>query len=239
MRECDRRRFLATVGLGGLGLAAGPLGVAAATGSNPDRAQQEMLLLTTVSEGLMYEHGFVNRLMSVYAECADRLAAGKEVPPGALLNAGALVDEFIESYHESFEEKFLYAPFGHSGVMADLVAVMLRQHRIGRELVEQTLFLAGKPDLSAPDVGPKLTRICRAYVRMYREHAARETTDVLPALGRVGGAVLYAQMHGQMMAYRNERLGGLDLAGVREKLTAVEKSLGMANLDTFTAPVET
>ncbi len=237
MRSCDRRGFLAAVGIGGLGLAAGPLGAAAE--STPDEAQQHLLLLSTVSEGLMYEHGFVNRLMSVYAECSDRLAAGKEVPPGAVLNAGALVDEFIESYHESFEEKYLYAPFGHSGVMAELVAVMLRQHRVGRELVQQTLFLAGKPDLAAPDVGPKLTRICRAYVRMYREHAARETTDVLPALGRVGGAVLYAQMHGQMMAYRNERLGGLDLAGVREKLTDIEKSLGMADLDTFTAPVET
>jgi hemerythrin-like domain-containing protein len=238
MGSYDRRGFLGAMGLGGLALAVRP-GAVAAAGVAPDEAQQQALLLSTVSEGIMYEHGLVSRLMSVYAECADRLEAGKEMPPGALLNAGALAGEFIEDYHEAFEEKFLYPLFGHAGVMVDLVAVMVRQHRIGRGLVERTVFLAGKSDLKAPDVGPALIRICRNYVRMYREHAARETTDVLPALPSAGGPDAYAQLHGQMMTYRHERLGGLDLADVREKLVAIEKSMGLENLDTFTAPQET
>ncbi len=239
MQRVDRRGFLAAVGMGGLGLAAGGLSAAESAPPLPDAAQQQMLLLSTVSEGLMYEHGFISRLLAVFAECADRLAAGKEVPAGALQDAAALVDNFVESYHEAFEEEYLYAPFGHSDVMSDLVAVMVRQHHVGRDLVDQVADLAGKPDLGAPDVGPKLTRICRAYARMYREHIARETTDVLPALGRVGGLALFAQMHGEMLSFRDEHLDGLDLSGVRKKVTDIEKSLGIADLATFTAPAET
>ena len=74
---------------------------------------------------------------------------------------------------------------------------------------------------------------------MYREHAARETTDVLPALAQLGGDVLLAQMHIRMMTLRKQQLGGLDLAGVREKLLAIEKQLEMDNLDSFTATVPT
>lgn len=237
MSECDRRGFLAAVGLGGLGLATASLAAEPARGV-PSESEQQALLISTVGEGLMYEHGFVNRLLSVYAECADRLEAGKDVPPGALLNAGALVDEFVESYHEAFEERNIYPLFSRPGPMHDLVTVMSKQHGVGRELVQRTIFLAGK-DMKAPDVGPKLITICRSYVRMYREHAARETTDVLPALVQLGGDVLMVQMHTRMMTLRKDRLGGLDLADVREKLTAIEKTLGMDNLDSFTAAVPT
>jgi len=242
MIEYDRRGFLTAVGLGGLALTA-PLAAAAPMvvqggGAVLGESEQRAMLISTVGEGLMYEHGFVNRLLSVYAECADRLEAGKEVPPGALLNAGALVDEFVESYHEAFEERNLYPLFARASAMHDLVAVLSKQHGVGRQLVQQTIFLAGK-DMKAPDVPPKLITICRSYVRMYREHAARETTDVLPALVELGGDVLMAQMHTRMMSLRKDRLGGLDLAGVREKLTAIEKTLGMDNLDSFTAAVPT
>jgi len=234
MRSIDRRGFLATVGLGSLGMAAAPPAAPERTAS----AGLQGMLISTVGEGLMYEHGLVHRLLSTYAECADRLEAGEEVPLGALLNAGALADEFVENYHEAFEEKFLYAPFGHAGRFTDLVAAMVKQHKVGRQLVKRTIFLAGK-DVTSPDVRPKLISICRGYVRMYRAHAARETTDLLPALGLLGGTRLYAQMHAQMMTFRNERLGGIDLAGVRQKLVAIETTLGMADLNSFTAPLET
>ena len=229
MSGFGRRKFLASLGLAGMSAAATPL----AAGGQESMALR-VAVVKTVSEGLMFEHSIIQRLMGIYEECADRLAGGRELPPGVVTNAGVLADEFVENYHEAWEEGHLYAPFRGTGALTDVIRVMTRQHRVGRRLVQRTIFLSGKESGEAA-VRDELAELCRAYPRMYRAHAAREDTVLLPNSEVIGGAEMYAALHRAMMAFRRSRLGTLNLNGVLSDVKDLEDQLGIRDLDHYTA----
>ncbi|MFW6189459.1 MAG: hemerythrin domain-containing protein [Planctomycetota bacterium] len=232
MRTEGRRSFLKTAGVAAVGAVTG---VASAQGeADMGGKPMEVAMAKTVAEGIMHEHSIIQRLMGVYEECAARLDAGDEPPSGVIVNAGAVADEFVENYHEAYEENHLYVPFQKQGVATDAIAVMHRQHQVGRALIGQMIFLAGEEELQADD-RRKLANLCRAYPRMYRAHAAHEDTVLLPHDEVIGRSIGHGSLHGVMMAYRRQKLGGLDLEGVMDRVAELEEGLGIADLDHFTA----
>ncbi|MFO7957718.1 MAG: hemerythrin domain-containing protein [Candidatus Brocadiia bacterium] len=186
------------------------------------------------TEKLMREHGLIQRLMNVYQECADRLAVGEDLPDGLILNAGALADEFIESYHEEAEQKYVYPVFVEAGRMADLVAVMVRQHAIGRRLSEQTIYQAGQGEQAEPETRDSLMRTCWRYSRMYRAHVAFEDSILFPELRDVVSGEEFWQIASRIRAFEHETLGRGGLAQVGERVAEIEALLGLEGLDSFT-----
>jgi hemerythrin-like domain-containing protein len=191
----------------------------------------------TATEELMREHGVVHRLMTVYQECADRLARGQETPPGALINAGVVVDDFVESYHEGIEEEYVFPAFYKAERLTELVGVLRRQHLAGRKLVERTIFLAGNSDLLDPAVRRPLVSACRAYARMYRAHAAHEDTVLFPHLRSVLEPGEFTVLGKQLEETEERKLGEAGFAAVVERIAEIERGLGIDQLDTFTAEV--
>ncbi|MFO8007288.1 MAG: hypothetical protein R6V05_06075, partial [Candidatus Brocadiia bacterium] len=153
--DSRRRDFLTRAGAVGLGLAAAALPARRA-------AAQEGYRRISPTEELMRHHGVVHRLMAVYDECARRLDAGEELPAGVVINAGAVADEFVESFHEGLEEQFVYPVFMEAGSRQELVATLVRQHAVGQRLTARTIYLAGQSESSPEELG----RICAAYARM-------------------------------------------------------------------------
>ncbi len=226
MTDCGRRDFLLKAGLVGTGT------LAATTGCER-RAPGEAVSVTP-AERLMHEHGLVHRLMNAYQACADRLAAGEDFPSGALVNAGALVDEAVEAYHEEMEETFIYPVFGRAGRMRELLDVLVKQHQVGRQLAARTISLGGG-GVDEPETREALVAVCRGYSRMYRGHAAYEDTMLFPQLREVLTDSEFRSLADDMQQFERETIGENGLQDALGDLEIIEQDLGIGELDVFTA----
>jgi len=236
MTDNGRRDFLRTVGVAGLGMAAASC--AALKEREPaEKKGRAAPVPVTATEDLMREHGLIERLMIIYQECADRLSAGVDVPPGVLLNAGVVVDEFVQNYHEDLEEKHIFPLFEKAGRLTDLVAILRRQHQVGRVLSGRTIFYAGKGNLLQPETKAALVPICQGYTRMYREHLGREDTMVFSAVRDLVSPAEFIRMGDLFEDLETKTLGHEGYEREVGRVADIEKTLGLEDLDKFTARV--
>jgi hemerythrin-like domain-containing protein len=188
----------------------------------------------TPAEDLMREHGVLRRVMYLYDEAALRLDAQRELPPGALAAGAGIIRRVIEDYHERLEEDFLFPRFEQAGKLADLTAILRRQHQAGRALTEQITALAGAPLADAADRA-KLASLLRGFNRMYRPHAAREDTVLFPELRGLVGAKAYAELGEQFEDKEHAMLGDHGFERAVEDVARLERAFGLDDLAKLTA----
>jgi len=188
-------------------------------------------------EDLMREHGVLRRTLLVYEEIIRRLTDGKEFPPQTLPTAAGVIRNFIESYHEKLEEDFLFPRFEKAGKLVDLVAVLRRQHQVGRRVTDEILKL-GKPEaLKTPELQKQLADYLRWFIRMYRPHAAREDTVLFPAFHFLVTAGEYEAL-GEDFERKEQALFGEDgFEKMVAQVASLEKQLGLDNLAQFTPKI--
>jgi hemerythrin-like domain-containing protein len=222
MPDVDRRRFFVLLPLATATIAAPPLL------SGADEEED-----VTPAEDLMREHGVLKRVLLVYDEVQDRIAAGKDFPPDALTRAAKIVQSFIEGYHEKLEEEQLFPRFRKKGKLVDLVDTLEAQHKAGRRLTERALALAGGGLKSATD-RRELSTTLHQFVRMYAPHEAREDTVLFPAIHEIVSRHEYDAL-GEEFEKREHQLFGKDgFEGMVERIGAIEKDLGIFDLSQFT-----
>jgi hemerythrin-like domain-containing protein len=197
----------------------------AATGIGPANA----------AERLMSEHGVVQRLVICFDEAADKLETDAAVPPGAVLDAGAIVDGFVEAYHEELEEQHIFKALQGQQEVSDLILTLRRQHAAGRALAGRIMNLAGGGALAGEGRRRPIAAFCRSYARMYRAHVAYEDTVLVPALRTLLGAAAFSALSGQVREFATATLGTGDLADVLGRVAAIEEQLGIGKLADFTA----
>jgi hemerythrin-like domain-containing protein len=186
----------------------------------------------TPVEDLMREHGVLRRVMYVFDEAAHRLETSAALPLDALAAGATLVRRVIEDYHEKLEEQHLFPRFEKAGVLAELVAVLRRQHQAGRALTSQVLALSGAKLADADRA--TLARALRAFDHMYRPHAAREDTVLFPALHRLVGGKAYHELGEQFEDIEKDTLGegGFEKAVV--EVARIESAFGVDDLAKLT-----
>lgn len=196
----------------------------------------------TPAEDLMREHGVLRRVMYLYDEAASRIvydvvsqqiegAARPEVPLDALASAAGIVRHVIEDYHENLEENFVFPRFEKAGKLTELTAVLRRQHEVGRSLTDQILALAKGP------ADAKLATVLRSFNHMYRPHAAREDTELLPLLRELVGAHEYAELGEQLEDQEKQILGDHGFERAVADVAKLEAVFGVADLAKLTPSV--
>jgi hemerythrin-like domain-containing protein len=233
MANIDRRHVI-SLGAASLGLAVLGCGEKrTARGAHDEGHHDEEV---APAEDLMREHGVLNRLLLVYEEGVRRLEGpGAALPPDVLASAAGIVHTFVESYHEKLEEDFLFPRFEKAGKLVELVATLRRQHQAGRRLTEEIRRSATPAGVQDPDGKKKLVVTIQSFVRMYRPHEAREDTVLFPALRSVVSSKELADL-GEMFEDReHERFGKEGFEGIVEQVAKLERSLGIYDLDQFTA----
>ena len=192
MRDTERSRRGV---LGGAGLATGTVLVAAVgrcrarkkkatEGKEKEKGEAQVEVPVTPPEDLMREHAVLERLLLIYEKA---LAAGSrpaDWPMTQLAAATGLIRTFIEDYHEKLEENYIFPRFEKAGKLTDLTAVLLQQHQAGRQVTDAVLRQI-KQAGSLPDTQALASNL-RAFLRMYRPHAARESTVLFPQIGDRG-----------------------------------------------------
>ncbi|HEY0253014.1 MAG TPA: hemerythrin domain-containing protein [Kofleriaceae bacterium] len=186
----------------------------------------------TPAEDLMREHGVLRRVMYLYDEAALRFDAAHEVPLDALVEAAGIVRHVIEDYHEKLEEEFLFPRFERAGTLAELTAILRKQHVAGRALTAQISTLARAP--LADSDRTKLATLVRQFNHMYRPHAAREDTVLFPALRGLVGPKAYAELGEQFEAKETQMLGDHGFEHAVAQVAKLEQAFGVDDLANLT-----
>lgn len=128
--------------------------------------------MTTPMETLREEHRIILRALDALESAAERLAAGRALPPGWWQALIEWLRAFADRNHHAKEEQGLFPAMIDAGVPADggPVAVMLEEHARGRALLQA--MAAGEPEARASNA--------RLYVELLRGHIEKENGIVFP-----------------------------------------------------------
>jgi hemerythrin-like domain-containing protein len=197
-------------------------------------AQQEKEQFeVTPAEDLMREHGLLKRILLIYDEVANRVAAKKDFPPSAVMVSAKIIRGFIEEYHEKLEEDHLFPRFRKHGVLVDLVNVLEQQHKAGRNVTDRIISLVAAGMKSAAEK-EKLASDLRQFVRMYAPHEAREDTVLFPALHTIISRNEYDALGEDFEKREHQLFGKEGFEGMVPRVAEIEKQLGIYELSQFT-----
>ena len=192
----------------------------------------------TAAEDLMREHGILRRALIVYRESATRLRQdAASVPLDALEKAANLVRVFGEDYHEkTLEEVFIFPTVKKApGAAAAYVDILLAQHVRGREITDYVLSVSRADRIPSNSVEP-LAKALESFVRMYEHHAAIEDTVVFPAWKVAVGTNQLDAIGEKFEEIEHAQFGSDGFETALKRVEEIEQSLGLSNLDMFTAP---
>jgi hemerythrin-like domain-containing protein len=226
--DSDRRRLIlgAALGVPGLAAFAGPL----AADDKKGQPDEEV----GATEDLMREHGVLNRVLLIYEEGLRRLRDREEVPPEVFRRTAELVRKFVEDYHEKLEERFIFPEFEKRDKHVDLVKVLRRQHEAGRDVTAVVPRNAAPEQFRKAEARDELVRACQAFIRMYRPHEAREDTVLFPALHKILTPKWLAELGEQFEKEEDRLFGDEGFEKTVDRVAAIEKQLGIYDLDRFT-----
>lgn len=235
--ESDRRRFLDAAGkisacaVLGVGAAA----IASAQDKN-GRTEKKITEKPDVgpTEDLMREHGVLNRVLLIYDHFVYQIDQKQDYKPEFVTAAASIIRSFVEEYHERQEEQFLFPRFEKAGVLTDLVPVLKAQHQAGRKITDQVISLA---KARTTDDRTRLAQALRQFVRMYRPHEAREDTVLFPELRKIVSAHEFDALGEQFETNEHKQFGADGFELYRDKVTGLEKQLGIYDLAQFTPKI--
>ena len=242
--DAKRRQLITGISLTGAGILltacrTQPSATGSATNKEDGPAPGEATPVdVTAAEDLMREHGILRRALLVYQESALRLRQdATSVPPDALEKAAKLFRVFGEDYHEQkLEEVFIFPIVKKSpGAAASYVDVLLAQHARGREITDYVLAITQADKIATNSVEP-LAKALESFARMYEHHAAIEDTIIFPAWKSATGEAELDELAAKFEEIENEQFGGDGFDAALSRMEEIESSLGLSNLEMFTAP---
>ena len=228
--EDTRRRFLRLAAAAGTVLLVAP---ARPAGGEPEKKEEDV----SPAEDLMREHGVLKRVLLIYAEGVRRLDARQDLPPESLAESARVIRGFIEDYHEKLEEEHLFPRFRKARRLVDLVDVLERQHRAGRRVTDTTLRLANAKSIGNPEDRKRLAESLRQFIRMYAPHEAREDTVLFPAFRTIVSDHEYGALGEDFEKKEHELFGEDGFESMVDRVAAIEKSLGIYDLNQFTPKI--
>jgi hemerythrin-like domain-containing protein len=187
-------------------------------------------------EDLMQEHGLLNRILLIYDHCKTNLVNKQSFDMSAVFNAAGIVRTFVEDYHEKQEENYLFPRFKKATQLTDLVDILLQQHRAGRNITDQITGITKQATRSDTE-NQKLIELLIAFNTMYRPHEAREDTVLFPAFRKIVSKHEYDSL-GEEFENNEHKLFGQDgFETMVSKVAAIEKQLGIYELNQFTPKI--
>jgi len=187
-------------------------------------------------EDLMQEHGLLNRILLIYDHCKSQLLNNSDFPMEALSGSAGIIRVFVEDYHEKQEENYLFPRFKKAGKLTGLVDVLLAQHQAGRKITDQVMALS-KVVKATDTEKQKLVKLLADFNSMYRPHEAREDTILFPAFRKIVSRHEYDSLGEEFENNEHKRFGKNGFEDMVAKVEAIEKSLGIYDLNQFTPKI--
>lgn len=226
--ENQRRKFLKTTAtLGVLSIT----GLSLLSGCKDEKEDEGQKV--SPPEDLMQEHGLLNRILLIYDSCRIQLLNKQVFPQETLLNAAEIIRSFVEDYHEKQEEDYLFPRFEKANQLTDLVQILRQQHKAGRIITDQIIQLNKIKTLTDSE-NQKLIQLLTNFNTMYRPHEAREDTVLFPAFRKIVSRNEYDSLGEEFEKNEHKLFGKGGFESMVEKVTVIEKQLGIYELAQFT-----
>jgi len=208
----------------------------AANSPTPD--ENEMGGEVTATEDLMREHGILRRALLIYSATAIRLRGNpSSIAPDALQKTAKLFKTFGEEYHEKkLEEAYIFPAVKKvGGEAATYPDILIAQHNRGREITDYIISVTQGTKFGANNTEP-MAKALEAFVLMYRNHAAREDTIIFPAWKQTMTGKQLDEMNDKFEDIEHEQFGEDGFEDALKQISAIEGTLGLADIAQFTAP---
>jgi len=192
----------------------------------------------TATEDLMREHGILRRALLVYSSAAIKLRVNpSSIPPASLQKTATLFRAFGEEYHEKkLEEAYIFPAVKKvAGEAASYTDILVAQHNRGREITDYIISVTQGAKLGT-STAEALSKSLEAFVLMYRNHAAREDTIIFPAWKQTMTGKQLDEMNDKFEDIEHEQFGEDGFEDAVKQISAIENSLGLADISQFTAP---
>ena len=226
-RDNKRREFLKKGVL--CGTLASVTGLSSVSGCKEEAAED-----ISPAEDLMREHGILNRILLIYDACKLHLINEEKFPADVLHNSAMIIRDFIEGYHEKLEEDFLFPRFLKLLYLPDLIQILSIQHSAGRDITGQIIQMTRASALTDSDENRKLIKLLNDFNTMYRPHEAREDTVLFPAIRKIIPKKEYFALGEHFERKEHELFGEDGFEAMVEKVSTLEKQLGIYDLSEFT-----
>lgn len=188
----------------------------------------------TPLEDLMREHGVLRRIMLIYEKELDGLDKGMTPHYAAIFTSAGIIHDFIEEYHEKLEEDYIFPLFEKAGRLAELTKTLREQHAAGRYLTLAIMQLSKEAQVGSKENPTALADNLRAFVTMYRPHAAREDTVLFPALQSLVSGKEYDTLGDTFEDKERALFGENGFESKVREIADLEKKLGTYELSQFT-----
>jgi hemerythrin-like domain-containing protein len=206
---------------------------------SPGKADQnQMGGEVTATEDLIREHGVLRRALLVYSAAAVKLRANaSSIAPDALQKAAKLFKAFGEDYHEKkLEEAYIFPAVRKvGGEAASYPDILIAQHNRGREITDYIISVTQGAKLGVSNAEP-LAKALEGFVLMYRNHAAREDTIIFPSWKQTMNGKQLDEMNDKFEDIEHEQFGEDGFEDAVKQISAIETSLGLADISQFTVP---
>ncbi len=189
------------------------------------------------NEDLMREHGVLVRCLVIYREVMRRIDNKQDFPPDAVTGTATLIRTFVEDYHERLEEDQLFPRFRKAGKLVDLVDVLYTQHQKGRIVTDRVIQAAAPAALKSASGQQNLRRYLDMFVTMYEPHEAREDTVLFPEFKKIVSPHEYDALGDEFEKKENQLFGGEGFEKNVNRVSELEKRLGIYDLTKFTPQV--
>lgn len=200
-----------------------------------ESADEHVSAGVAATEDLMREHGVLNRLMLVYEAAIEMPPDKSDAVHEVLFGAASLVRRFVEDYHGTLEEKYLFPAFDQRHEHADLIKTLREQHRVGRLLTGFILRNATEEGFADDQTRGELNKACRDFVRMFRAHEAWEDTVLFPAFRHAVSPSRLQELGEQFEEIEHREFGKDGFNDVVRHVARLEHHVGISGLDMFTA----
>jgi hemerythrin-like domain-containing protein len=186
------------------------------------------------TEDLMREHGVLRRILLVYEESIRRIESGQPVPAADINESANIIRRFIQDYHEKLEEDYVFQVFLQTGRQQDLVNTLKTQHERGRAVTAKIIQLCSSKDANDKVMQKELIHNIRAFIAMYRPHAAREDTVVFPQFHKILVGKEFDNLGDKFEDKEKQLFGENGFEKMVAAVAAIETRLGINSLDKFT-----
>jgi hemerythrin-like domain-containing protein len=114
------------------------------------------------------------------------------------------------------------------------VKTLRAQHEAGRKVTAVILRNSTGDRFGKADAQHELVDACRAFIRMYRPHEAREDTVLFPALHKIVSPAHLKELGEQFEKEEDRLFGEEGFEKTVDQVAAIEKKLGIYDLSKFT-----
>lgn len=176
-----------------------------------------------ITDTLRNEHEVIQQVLDCLEELAERATAQAGLDTASAADALDFLTAFADRCHHAKEEQILFPALNARGLPREVgpIAVMLREHELGRAAIAAMKGALDGAKHRLPDAPQRFARAAREYVALLREHIAKENGVLFPMADGMLGA------EGERELLREfERVEQHDLGpGTHERYLALARSL--------------